>query len=360
MVHWPRQDDSPLANPDQTDVMVSWVRVQVPVRVLDAGGWTDTWFARRGRVCNLAVGDGVEVTVKRVGRGDSPTARTVDLHLPSFSDRYRFSPDDSHPGRHPLVETTLREWVPSGDHVEVEVASSVPPGSGLGTSASVVVGLIAALQALNEDVSEPSALAEAAHHIETLRLGWQSGVQDQIAAACGGATLIEIDPYPVVHVQSVEVSPQTWDALALRTLTVYLGASHRSSHVHRAVISRLEVNDDHGFFLEPLRAAARQAADALVAGDLGRYGEAMIANTTAQAALHPALVNSLAREVIEMARRHSAVGWKVNGAGGEGGTVTIVTSDDPGGMRDALQSVEWLTVLPLRPAREGAGILEMH
>jgi len=54
----------------------------------------------------------------------------------------------------------------------------------------------------------------------------------------------------------------------------------------------------------------------------------MRANTEAQLALHPAVVGSAARTVLDLARSHGVAG-KVNGAGGEGGSVTLLLPDDP-------------------------------
>jgi D-glycero-alpha-D-manno-heptose-7-phosphate kinase len=217
--------------------------------------------------------------------------------------------------------------------------------------------MIAALRALGGDLVDPATLARAAHAVETVDLKLQSGVQDQIAAAYGGSNLISIDGYPEAQVQALELTPATWDGLARRILTVYLGSPHRSSAVHEAVIARL-TGTDRETLLAPLRAAATDAATALVAGRLDAYGDAMITNTAAQAALHPALVNPLARDVIAVAKQHGAVGWKVNGAGGEGGTVTIVGPDDLAALVNALRAITRLTVLPLRPSRTGARIVD--
>jgi D-glycero-alpha-D-manno-heptose-7-phosphate kinase len=307
-------------------------------------------------VCHLAVEEGSEVSVQQWEPSDSTEAGLVDLRLPDFGDRYRFALDDA-PGRHPLLEAALRRWARPGWRLEVEVASSVPPGSSLGTSASVAVATIAALQGLAEESLDPGALARAAHELETLDLGLQSGVQDQIAAAYGGSNLVAVDAYPQTHVQMLDLAPATWDALARRVLTVYLGAPHRSSTVHEVVIERLRSTDREPL-LAPLREAARDAAIALVAGDLEAYGSAMITNTAAQAALHPALVNPLARSVIAVAKTHGAVGWKVNGAGGDGGTVTILGPEDPAAVSDALGAVAGLTLLSLRPARQGVRIVD--
>jgi D-glycero-alpha-D-manno-heptose-7-phosphate kinase len=280
----------------------------------------------------------------------------VDLSVPAFGDRYRF-PLNEPPGRHPLLEASLRRWAPPGRHIEVAVASTVPPGSGLGTSASVVVALIGALRALAGQPIDPVALARAAHNAETIDVGLQSGVQDQIAAAHGGCNLITIDPYPEVTVLPVDMAPATWNALTHRLLTIYLGAPHGSSALHEVVIAHLS-GAEGGPLLASLGAAARDAAAALSAGDLAAYGEAMIANTRAQEALHPALVSPLARDVIELAKQHGAIGWKVNGAGGDGGSLTIVGPDEPGGLAKALGSIPRTTALRLPPTRQGARIVD--
>ena len=315
------------------------VTARTPVRAADAGGWTDTWFAERGVVCAVAVGPAVETTVRVVdGR---PGHVTLDVAV--FGDRYAFSLD-APPGRHPLLEATLARYAPRDAALAIETTCQVPPGSGLGTSASVVVGLIAALEAHQLDTA---TIARRAHEIETVELEWQSGVQDQVMAAEGGAQRIDVE-YPVARATRIEVPPATWDALAERLVTVYLGRPHRSSAVHEHVIASLRANDGA---LEPLRRAAVAAADALTHGDLAAYAAALTSATEGQRALHPDLVSPDADAVWRIACAHGSLGWKVNGAGGDGGTVTIVAGDDPTALRAALRR-RW-RVLDLRPTNVG-------
>ena len=40
------------------------ITASTPVRVCDNGGWTDTWFGGPGRVFNIAVTPGVEVSIR--------------------------------------------------------------------------------------------------------------------------------------------------------------------------------------------------------------------------------------------------------------------------------------------------------
>ena len=283
-----------------------------PVRVCDAGGWTDTWFAGSGFVCSLAVRPGVRVEVTR------------DVGVTFTSPRT------------PLLDATIAEA--GATDVRVDVRSHVPPGSALGTSAAVTVALLAAL-----GVSRAELVARA-HRVETVHLGQQSGVQDQAAAAHGGVAALTID-YPDVRRRPIAVPAAAWRELDRRLLTVFLG-EHRSSDVHERVIADLTADADA---LEDLRRCARDAADALEAGDLRAYGAALSANTDAQAALHPSLVSDDARAVIDAARAAGALGWKVNGAGGEGGSVTVVCGD-------ARPTMPVGSVLPLRLSRQGVRV----
>jgi len=203
-------------------------------------------------------------------------------------------------------------------------------------------------------------LAVEAHHIETEELGLQSGLQDQICAAYGGANLIVVGSYPTAEVRSLQLSNETWEELARRLVTVYLGAPHQSSSVHEAVIARLAslASTDRDELLSPLRSAAHHAALALVAGDIDAYGEAMIHNTEAQTLLHPGIVRSRAQEVIGLASSLGAAGWKVNGAGGDGGSVTIVCPEDPARVLAELDSMSGVTRLQLEPTRQGARVID--
>ena len=58
--------------------------------------------------------------------------------------------------------------------------------------------------------------------------------------------------------------------------------------------------------------------------DLAELGAAMRDNTGAQRDLHPSIVGPDAEAVIALAGSSGALGWKVNGAGGDGGSVVVL------------------------------------
>lgn len=310
--------------------------VRAPVRVMDLGGWTDTWFARSGLVCSIAVGP----------------ATTVELHAPGTAHDRWLTPDLPRAVDHPLLDAAagLVGKTPGG----ASIRSLVPPGAGLGTSASVLVALLAGLSADGPPggSDDPAGLARLAHLAET-STGAQSGVQDQVAAAYGGVLLIEVD-YPHTRVARLPVSPEVRDALAERLLTVFFGRPHHSSDLHVRVIAELEGGDAEPL-MAPLRAAARAGADALCAGDLDSYAEAIRANTAAQRALHSDLIGSDACWLEELCARFGAT-MKVNGAGGEGGSATVLLPADrdrAAALRSAIAATASWRLLQLVPVDTG-------
>ncbi|HET6873816.1 MAG TPA: hypothetical protein VFH70_03510, partial [Acidimicrobiales bacterium] len=206
--------------------------------------------------------------------------------------------------------------------VEISVHSAVPAGCGTGTSAAVAVALLGALAALRDERLDARDAAYAAYRLEVAGLGRESGVQDQLSAAYGGINYVEIDRFPEATVTHLP----PWDGLDRLLTLVYLGRAHDSSAVHRQVIA--ESSGRGSPALSRLRDAATAARDAVVTQDLVAFGRAMILNTEAQESLHPALVGTDSRRVIAVASARHALGWKVNGAGGEGGSLTVLSPSE--------------------------------
>lgn len=360
-----------------------------PVRVADVGGWTDTWFGAPGRVCHLAVGPGVRVEARLVPTDEvgAPAGHVVGtdgrapvrLVAPALGvDQWVGPPttgdrDRPGPGSHPLLEHAVAavleaDPVPAGATAEVVIDSAVPPGASLGTSASVVVAVLGALDALLAGARRtPEDLARLAHQVETLRAGREAGVQDQWAAALGGCALLAVGPYPEARHRPVELAPGVAAELGERLVTVVFGA-HDSSLVHREVIAALtscdgEDHDRARGALRRLSALAGEAAEALSAGDVDGWAAVLTSATGEQARLHPSLVGRPHAHAIEVAAAHGATGWKVNGAGGDGGSLTVLAG--PGGapaLSEALAATDasWqlvdlapapgLAVVPLDPS----------
>lgn len=323
----------------ETERPIAVVNSVAPIRICDNGCWTDTWFAGHGQVFNVAVQPGAEVQIAVYSaRDDAP--RLV-IHPENFGAPYEVRHHAAPWGPHPLLEAAIASMNVPGDlRLEVRIHSKAPPGAGTGTSAAVSVALIGALDALTPGRMTPREVAAAAHHVETEMLGLQCGIQDQIASAHGGISYIEMLQYPHATVTPVLPPDPVCRELERRFVLVYLGKSHDSSAIHESVIRSLENAGPDSPAIVELRRTAPMSSDALLAGDFEGLGRAMTESTEAQGRLHPALVGTEAHGVIEIAKAHGALGWKVNGAGGEGGSLTLLCGESPEQRRALVHDIE--------------------
>jgi D-glycero-alpha-D-manno-heptose-7-phosphate kinase len=309
-----------------------------PIRICDQGGWTDTWFAKYGCVFNIAVYPYVEVQIRTFDRTDGQPR--VRIHAENYGEAYTIDHPQTNYDKHPLLEAAVDFMgIPEDVSIEVTIFSEAPGGCSTGTSASVSVAMIGALDRLSPGCMTPHEIALAAHRIESDLLKMQSGIQDQIAAAYGGINFIDMYEYPHASVSQIRVPDALWWELESRLSLIYVGQTHSSSQTHEMVIREMEDAGPEAPQLEAMRVAARRSKDALYAGDFGALGRTMIDNTEAQRRLHPGLVGPRHQQIIDIAAAHGAIGWKVNGAGGVGGSVTLLSGPDRRRRREMLRAI---------------------
>lgn len=314
------------------------IHAKAPVRVCDIGGWTDTWFAKYGSVFNIAVAPCVEVQI--ITRPQDNDQR-VTLHLNNFDYTYSLDPDNIVYDKHPLIEATIDTMeIPKDIALDIEIFSKIPAGASVGTSAAVCVALIGALDSLTPGQMTPHEIAALAHSVETEKLGLQSGIQDQLCSAYGGINYIHMHAFPHSEVTTLHVPEELQNELGERLVLIYIGTPHHSSNVHKMVISDLGEHAENDHRLDRLRELAADARDAVSTGNLEILGEIMNLNTDAQRSLHPNLVCEKFEELIEIADFFEVSGCKVNGAGGDGGSITILTDGDTEKKDKLLQTLE--------------------
>ncbi|MGB0388559.1 MAG: GHMP kinase [Ardenticatenaceae bacterium] len=331
-----------------------------PTRVCDNGGWTDTWFAEYGKIFNIGVYPCAEVQIEVYAReGDG--ARVV-IHAENYGDLYvrELGADWQ---RHSLLEATIEHiGIPDDVAVRITIFSEAPSGASIGTSAAVTVALIGALDALTPGRLSLHEVAYAAQIVETKKLGQQCGIQDQLCAVYGGINYIDMFQYPYASVSQLHLPPATLSELERRLALIYVGQPHNSSEVHLKVIRHLEDAGPTAPPLKALRLTAEPSRNALYAGDFAALGRAMTQNTEAQRKLHPFLVSPECDRIIEIAKSHGALGWKVNGAGGDGGSITLLCGPNAHAKRTMIRQIEQQNPLfqqiPLRLSPFGLRVWE--
>jgi len=334
------------------------VHARSPLRVNDIGGWTDTWFAEEGWVLNLAIAPPVEVQIKAFENKENRKKRVL-VHTENYGESFWVNPEKPSRSPHPFLQHIIAR-IPLPEHLKLEINlfSPVPAGISTGTSASVCVALLGALSFLKEKSLALKEIVSLAHRVETEDLKQQSGVQDQICAAYGGVCFIHMYRYPRARVEKMLLEPRVWEELDRRLSLVYLGKPHLSSAIHEQVIARLEKKGPEWQTLERMKQLPLTAKAHLLDGDLESYGEVMVENNECQRSLFGGLVSKEADAVIAVAKKHKAPGWKVNGAGGKGGSLVILANKDDGLKRRMLQEIVALGkgIRPLSASLSSTGL----
>lgn len=311
--------------------------VKAPVRICDIGGWSDTWFSAHGKVFNITVWSKIFGSMEDKYSGittfaDIKVARSkkgvFKLDAPDIKRKYTFSTDHNDWDKSDLLQAALSAvGLPEGLDAKLAISSNViPRGSSVGSSAAVSVGLVAMLEKIKRSEIDPNWIARKTHEIETEIMRIQCGVQDQASiATASGATIIDIYHYPNFKVFPCALTESTVKNLENRFLTLIYGAEHSSSEVHKLVIKRLEKKGRLASELENMRLLPEEARYCALDGDTEGLGRVMVRNTEGQKRLHPALISKTCQQLIDLAKKERAYGWKVNGAGGsQGGSLTIL------------------------------------
>lgn len=338
------------------------INATAPIRICDNGGWTDTWFAEHGRIFNIAVSPLVQVQIQVYAR--TAERPHVVIHAENYGERYAPKLVLGEWEHHPLLEAAvLQMGVPDDVAIEINIYSEAPAGASTGSSAAVTVALLGALDWLTPRRLTAHEIAYMAHAVETEMLGQQCGIQDQLAAAYGGINYIDMFQYPFAMVSPIRLTETLRWELEQRLHLIYLGRSHDSSQIHETVIQRLEQVGPDVPALNTLRQTAEAGRDALLNGDFATFGQVMVTNTEAQRELHHALISRAAEQIIAIAQAHGALGWKVNGAGGEGGSLTILGNGQAAVQRAMIREIQAKNALfqhiPTRLSRDGLRVWEL-
>jgi D-glycero-alpha-D-manno-heptose-7-phosphate kinase len=324
---------------------------RAPVRVSFAGGGTDlpAYFTRFGGVVLSAAIDKYVYTIVTAGHGEHVQMISADHHVamavPSPRlPHVRLPVQDGHALVAPALTLTGRDALGQGSngslpeppgelqipyavlrHFQVEtplnlfIASEVPPGTGLGSSAATCVSVINVIAALHGLRLPAHAMAELAFTIESDQLHAPVGKQDQFAAAYGGVNCITFNADGSVEVERVRAAPGTLARLNRRLMLFYTG-TRRSGW---AILQEQRTNtaQDEGPALEALHEIKRLALEmkaALEADELDAFGDLLHRAWEHKKRLASGITTSQIDRAYASARSCGATGGKITGAGGGG------------------------------------------
>jgi D-glycero-alpha-D-manno-heptose-7-phosphate kinase len=199
------------------------------------------------------------------------------------------------------------------------LASEIPPGTGLGSSASVCVNLLKVLTTYLRCPLSKYDLAERAFRITRFRLQRHVGKQDEYAAAFGGLNYIRFSPDGATQVEPLHLDPGVLSALQSNLMLFFTGAAHHSWDIlaDQEESTRLPAGPAVEA-LHQVKEAAALMKEALLCGDLEHFGHLLDDAWQAKKRVSNRISNPHIDLLYQVACEHGALGGKITGAGGGG------------------------------------------
>lgn len=209
--------------------------------------------------------------------------------------------------------------------VHIFTHSDAPPGSGLGSSSTMVVAIIQAfVELLGLPLGEYD-VAQLAYQIERQDLNMSGGKQDQYAATFGGFNFMEFYRDDRVIVNPLRVKSSVRDELESSMILYYTGISRESSHIIDEQVRNTKVKNEKALFaMHEVKEDAIKVKESILKGDISKFAKILGKSWSAKKNMAAKISNSEIESAYRVAMNAGAYSGKVSGAGGGGFMMFVV------------------------------------
>ena len=298
---------------------------RAPLRLGLAGGGTDVApysDLYGGQVLNATISLFTHCHIRLLAPGSRSSTFTADdfaktIQLPIAQ---RYQPEEELV-LHKAVYNRIVSDFNRGEPLPIEVItySDAPPGSGVGSSSTLVVAMVQAYAELLQLPLGEYDIAHLAYEIERIDCGMVGGKQDQYAAAFGGFNFIEFGAGDRVIVNPLRIKREVVNQLESQLLLYFTGRSRESA---RIIQSQIDATQAHGSdavaAMHEMKAAAVEMKNALLKGRVTAALEILGASWHAKKRAAVGISNPHIDGIAKAALEAGAQGLKISGAGGGG------------------------------------------
>ena len=323
---------------------------KTPVRISFFGGGTDypEYFNEYGGcVLSTTIDKYVYITINKIGG--------------LLDDKYRIAYkkielcNSISEIEHPSVRETLR-YLNIIDGLDINIFSDLPARTGLGSSSSFTVGLLNALYAYEGKVKSKLDYAKEAIYIEKEILNENVGVQDQLAAACGGLNYMKLSSSGY-EVNPIILSKERKLVLDSNLLLYYTGISRFATEVLTEQIEKtkerkvmVELKDIYNMVQDGIKILSDDSIP------LSDFGNLLDKTWQAKKKISSAISNGPIDEMYEIAIKSGALGGKLLGAGGGGFFLFYVNKENQEPFREKMEN---FIEIPFSFEEEGSRIIHL-
>jgi len=220
------------------------------------------------------------------------------------------------------------------------LASEIPPGTGLGSSASVCVNLLKTLASYCHVDLSKYELAERAFHVARHVLGRPVGKQDEYASAFGGLNFISFHPDGTTLVEPLCLESELIRELQSSLLLFFTGASHHSWTILQEQEESAQKQRSAAVeYLHEIRRLADSMKSALIKGALRDFASLLHEGWEVKKQLSCKISSVRINELYEAAMQNGALGGKITGAGGGGFLLLFCPQIRQRNVRDAMTAL---------------------
>ena len=287
------------------------IMTKTPLRISFVGGGTDLpWFYSKhgGAVISTTIDKFVTVKIKR--SEDDRIICSDNIKKPPYA-----------------IIRQVKMLMGIGRPVEICIDSDIAPGSGLGGSSALTVGLLSALHVFKNVGAKPEDFARMACEVEIERLGKPIGKQDQYTVAYGGLRRYIFRENGDVDQRGPVYWPQLEKNLMLFRTMIPRGNDDKifkemDESKLRAIYGLVDLFDDANYY-----------------GNVDQAGEILHQNWLLKRGLNDEISNSHLDGIYALAREAGAIGGKLLGAGGGGHFLFCVPSVHHESVKAALEGL---------------------
>jgi D-glycero-alpha-D-manno-heptose-7-phosphate kinase len=299
------------------------IRSKAPLRLGFAGGGTDVspyCDEFGGFILNATIDRYAYCTIEETNTG------TVTLCAADRKERAEYASAgslelngalDLHKGVYNRIVKDFNHGEPRS--FSMTTYSDAPAGSGLGSSSTMVVAMVAAfVEWLNLPLGEYD-IASLAYQIERVDIGLAGGRQDQYAATFGGFNFMEFYKDNRVIVNPLRIRDATVNEIENALVLYYSGASRESAMIIKEQIGNVRAGMESAVrAMHRVKSNALAMKENLLKGNILKFAKCLGESWESKKGMASSITNKNIEDTFTVAMNNGAIAGKVSGAGGGG------------------------------------------